>query len=515
MKKEKKNKDIELKSKNISIYLLVLFLVPIVVFWQSTGNGFVWDDTGLYLNKTNYPEQNRLQNLDKFWFSGNQTMYAPVTYTVWGFISTISKEDNSNELGANPKIFHIANILIHILNGILIFLILSLLLKNNFASIAGALVFALHPVQVEAVAWVSELRGLFTAFFGFISLYYYLKYRLINENDKKQNKYNSKIYPLLIFVFFLLSILSKPSGVVFPLIFLVFDIFYFKINYKKSLIFVSLFLPFIVLISFISNSIETAESLKTAVPFFQKPIIFLDSIGFYLYKTFVPFNFVPVYGRTPEMILKSPIIYLTMLVPVVIISLLIYFRKKTNIYILLFLLFVAGFIPVSGLVNFLYQSFSTQADRYLYISMFAVAFLGGLMFLKFKNKTLSIALYTVILIFFSFQDIKQIPIWNNEFSLWNHSIENGIYPSKTAYIARAEQYHNLGKLDETINDYNIILRINPNEYETLTNRGVVYAEKGDYEKAIRDFKQALIINPSDNKALSNLNAAKIKMSEIK
>ena len=289
------------------IYYFVLILFPLAVFWHTAGYSFVWDDIPLYLNKSNYPEQNRLANTGKFWTSSEQTMYAPVTYTVWGILSLMSEPDNSNEFGVNPRIFHIVNILVHIFNGILLFLILKVLLKNELAAIIGALVFSVHPVQVEAVAWISELRGLLSAMFGLLSIYYYLKYRLYINTSKEKIVNGMPITKNLVLTtaFFILSALSKPSGIVIPFIVLTLDLFYFKINFKKALWFLANYIIFVILISIRASSVESSPAANLSVPFLSKPLIFLDSISFYLYKIFVPVNYVASYGRTPEFVLNS------------------------------------------------------------------------------------------------------------------------------------------------------------------------------------------------------------------
>ena len=156
------------------IYILLLVIIGIVVFIKVLDFGFVWDDNQLYLNKGNYPEDGRLQNISKLWQPGKMPMYAPVTYTMWGIIAQLSSTDDSNDFKLNPKLFHFVNLLFHILNSVLILLIISRLLKDNLAAFIAGLIFLLHPIQVESVAWISEFRGLLAGFFGFLAVYIHL-----------------------------------------------------------------------------------------------------------------------------------------------------------------------------------------------------------------------------------------------------------------------------------------------------------------------------------------------------
>lgn len=489
-----------------------MIILPLLVFWKSTDNGFVWDDTILYLNKINYPPQNRLQNIDSFWFSKNNYMYAPITYSLWGIISTISTDDKTNELGANPKIFHLANLFLHIMNGLLIFLILNLLLKENISSLAGALIFSLHPIQVEAVAWVSELRGLLTAFFGFLSFYFYLKNRLY-KHVEGENNYNTKfgIFSVLCILSFILSILSKPSGMVFPFIFLIVDFLYFKVKPQKALLYFSLFLPIIILVSLVSGSIENSALIKYSVPFYLKPLIFLDSISFYLFKILLPINLVPIYGRTPINVMGSSLIFVTILIPVLIFLGLVFYRKKNRAYLTVFLCFIMGFLPVSGLMNFYFQDFSTQADRYIYISMFPIALLAGILYSKISYKIIANVVFVVLLLFYGLQSFGQVSVWADDFSIWNASCENGVYPNITAYSARADEYVKKRNYSKAIQDYTYVLYLDPKLYRIFTNRGALYLGLGNYKLAEADFLNALKLNPNDEHALNRLRITRLKL----
>jgi hypothetical protein len=157
------------------IYIFItLILLPFVIFIRAANYDFVWDDKELYINEKHLPESAPMSKITGSWLPKSNEMYAPVTYTVWGIAASLSSRLPNG--GFSPSMFHIFNILIHIANCLLVFLILNKLLRDQWSAFAGALIFAVHPLQVESVAWISETRGLLAGFFGFLAIWLYVRH---------------------------------------------------------------------------------------------------------------------------------------------------------------------------------------------------------------------------------------------------------------------------------------------------------------------------------------------------
>lgn len=139
-------------------YLIgILFVLSLALYARTINYGFVWDDERIHLSDN---QQLIKGDLKSFWLKSYSGMYIPVSYTTWAFINTVSGSNKE----ISPKTFHALNVITHSLNCILVFYLLLILFKNQTHAFLGSLLFLLHPMQVESVAWVSESGG-FTALF--------------------------------------------------------------------------------------------------------------------------------------------------------------------------------------------------------------------------------------------------------------------------------------------------------------------------------------------------------------
>src|SRR5580692_1666332 len=159
-----------------------------------------WDDSQtVSQNPRLHPPS--LHNVGYYWTAaGAQApmgLYIPVTYTFWSFVAAISR---------NAPFFHAANILLHILAALAMFELLRVLIRHDWAACAGALLFALHPVQVESVAWVSGAKDLLCGLFSLIALWQYTLYA--EQRPSKRRHYAIGILCLI------LAMLSKPTAIV-------------------------------------------------------------------------------------------------------------------------------------------------------------------------------------------------------------------------------------------------------------------------------------------------------------
>src|SRR6266850_1541204 len=161
-----------------TVYLVVIVVITVVVFGRIAGDDFMyWDDSGtIHHNPRMNPPT--VEKILWYWSHPEMGLYIPVTYTVWGGIAAMARLDRADEFGIrlNPWLFHSASILVHVGSALMVFLILRRLVKSDGASLVGALVFALHPVQVEAVAWASGLKDLLCGFFALLSIWHYMRF---------------------------------------------------------------------------------------------------------------------------------------------------------------------------------------------------------------------------------------------------------------------------------------------------------------------------------------------------
>ncbi|HKB43192.1 MAG TPA: hypothetical protein VKC90_02345, partial [Chitinophagaceae bacterium] len=249
--------------------LFIILLIALIAFLPALKAGFVWDDKNYIQNNPGLHSIN-LKEIFSSYVLGN---YHPLTmlslaieYHFWGL----------NEAG-----YHIINVLLHLLNVILVFYAIFLLSNKTGVALIAALLFGIHPLHVESIAWASELKDLLYTFFFLASYIFYLKYI-------KSNKNKFLFYALLLFMF---SLLSKAMAVSLPLLLLLTD--YFK-GRKINMTILLEKLPFFILAVIFGvvaiHAQKSSHSIQDINIFtFPQRIIFA-SYGFitYLLKLLVP-----------------------------------------------------------------------------------------------------------------------------------------------------------------------------------------------------------------------------------
>ena len=168
-----------------------------------------------------------------------------------------------------------------------------------------------------------------------------------------------------------------------------------------------------------------------------------------------------------------------------------------------FLIFIFGYLPVSGLIPFYYQYLSTVADRYIYISMAGIALLAAYIYTQILNSTMKNIIFNIILILLFSQTIQQIPTWVNEFSIWDNAIAKTPVPTAPIYLGRGEQYLSMDKVTEAIADFTKSIDLDPKEPRGFYNRGNAYLDIRNYDAAIKDFTKAISLNPDFSFAYCN------------
>ena len=489
MKRKKSKKQVvalnfkfsDLFSADYRIITLLLVILPLLVYVQVYDFAFVWDDTKHIQNQF-------LQNPS--WASFTQlftkpffAMYVPVSYLLWGILKALA------ELLSLPvnSIFHLSNVVVHIINGLLVFTILKQFIVNKWAVLLGVLFFLLHPIQVEAVAWVSEFRSLLATLFALLSCYYYLK--------------NQANLSYLALIFFVLAALSKPSAVVLvPFVFIINYFYYdFKLgkNIQKTLPFALIALTFVI-IAYAVQSKYDANVAKYALAVWQRPFAWLDSIVFYLYKIIYPYHLGTSYTLSPKFITQQWWFYPLALVPFAL-GYFLWLRRKTQL-ILVFavVLFVAGFFTTSGFVSFSFSRYSLVADRYIYFAMIGTALVVANLA---DRKYWQVLLFGVLLIFAVLSAFRQIPIWQNPIKLWSHSVnyeidKNYAYNNLgTSLISKAIAFGDIKKYQQADVYFDKALRhFSKNKHkisQIYFNKGSFFYRRKKYQQALVEFNKAI------------------------
>ena len=501
---------------------LLLVIITLVVFYRVSGHEFVFCDDDVHVYKNPHMDPVTSSSFRHFWKKPHDFA---LTYTVWAIQAAFARTKALDSAGPklNPHIFHITNLIFHILSVLMVFLILRILVRHDWAAFGGALLFAIHPVQVEPVAWVTGLKDLFSGFFSLAAVWQYLlfaKFRSAfgsvpekNEEgypDKKDNVNNGRslkfrrkwLHYITAVIFFILALTAKPTAIVVPIIILILDVWILKRPVKKSIIlllgWIIIFLPLIILL----KSLQPETRMEFITPLWARPFILGDALAFYIYKLFFPFSFGIDHGRSPVFVIREGLIYWTWLIPFILV-LLFWLRRKRKPWLIASAgIFIAGILPVSGLISFRFQEISTVASRYLYISMLgpALAFAGFLMS-SFKKPIIIIC--GLILSLLGVRSALQTKHWKNTFALFEHSLK--VNPGswnvhKYLGIALYEQQ----KFEEASIHFSKSLELKPNDAVLQNKFGMVLFKQEKFEQAVVHFTRAIKLQPNFEKPYSNL-----------
>lgn len=486
--------------------LIILFLSSLLIYGRAIHYEFVWDDERSHLTRHNDFMQGKIGAM---WSKPYDGMYIPVAYTAWYAVKKISAGSDTR---LDPKPFHAVNVILHGFNSMLVFLLLVLFFNNSPAALAGSMVFLLHPLQVESVAWISEFRGLLSTFFSLGALYLFFNACLKNSNTNALSFLRSRAF-LFSTLLFTLALLSKPSAVALPFIAGLLAWCFSPSAYKGVLKSLTLWLLVMVPVILVTGHSQKNDILSFVPALWQRPLLAGDSVFFYFSKLLVPIDLAACYGKTPELMLKSNTVYLT---TALVGGLFLFLFIKRNAYRHLFTgccIILAAVIPVSGLVSFYYQRYSNVADRYMYLGMLGAALIISFFWIKAKQvKALNYAI-PVLFLFFIILTVRQIPVWKNEFAMWDNSAK--LYPDQwTALYNRAVHYGKAGQFRQAIDDYTRALIFNPADKNIYLNRANAFGMVKRFEDALADYSKALELSPGDGSAYYNRALTYYNMGEL-
>lgn len=447
-----------MNSYRSQLIALVLLVATLAVFWRVTDHSFVWDDSD-HIKENPYLNPVTSSHVLSFWQRPYQQLYIPLTYTVWAAIGHFSRDESPR--GLHPGLFHLANLFLHALDALMVFVILRRLVGNEWAAGAGALLFGVHPLQVEPVAWISGMKDTLSGLLSLIAIWFYL-----------QNKRSHYVVGTLVFV---LAMLAKPAAMVVPMVAGALDYWLLRRPLRHCVLLASgsiaLTLPFIL----VTRVAQPDTEITFITPMWARPLVAADALAFYLYKLVFPVWLGPDYGRSPEWLLRQDWIYFTWILPSAVLVLVWFARERKPWLIASAGVFVAGILPVSGLVPFVFQNLSTVADRYLYLSMLGPA-LALAWFLADSRGKLVAALCILILALLGIRSAFQTQHWQNDITLFQHALR--INPD--SWLAHYNLGYTLarrGMVDDAIFHYREAVRINPDYPEAQNNLGIALALK--------------------------------------
>jgi len=483
----------------IKISICLILFITSLTFLPSLKNNFTnWDDN---LNLTDNPNVKSLSLT-----SLSRVFTLPNYFFIYTPSVQFSYALEYYFFRLNPFIYHATNLILHLLNSLLVFWLILLLSNRIEVALVTALIFGIHPLQVEPVAWISGRKDVLYAFFFLWSVIAYLYYL---KTQSRRDYYFS-------LAAFILSLSAKAVGVTLVFILAILD--YLK-KRKPDRYAIMDKIPFlslsiiVVKISLFGEQFAPARISAQLYGLLDRFLISNYVILVYLKKIFLPVKiscFYPLPGKTlsylPTVFILSPAIVVSLVIIVILLS---KYTRKAAFGCLFFMLTLFPVLPVFHL------NAAFLADRYIYIPCIGIFYVisEGFFWLYRKDsaygRILKHILIIILLISISvlaFLASQRVKVWKNSVTLWTDVLQH--YPDlAAAYKNRGEDYVMRGDLAKAFVDFTKLIEIAPNDSDSYVSLANVYALESNFSSAFSNYDKALQLNPKNANAYYNRAAA--------
>ena len=492
------------------LVLAALALVVIIVYLRVFGAGFVEydDDIHVYANPMLNPLS--IESVGRFWQQAYQQLYVPLAYTIFAGIAIFAQipaqivSAIGHVVTLSPGPFHVASVCFHIANALLCYLLALRLTRSWTAALLCSFVFALHPLQVESVAWISELRGLSSGFFALAALNVFILSRQAGDGPARRLLAASAALAIC-------AMLCKPAAVVLPLVALILDRIALGTSWRRSLVTALTGVACVVPLALITRSVQTLYPAGASL-WWQRPFVAGDALAFYLFKAVAPINLGVEYGRTPHSVMSHGWSYLAWVLPVGLLGPCFIHRRRHPIAWLGSLIFVTFLSPTLGFVPFTFQVHSTVADRYAYLAMIGLGLVVADV-VTAVGSNIALRAASAVLVVLAVLSFNQSGYWSDNAAFLQHTID--VNPD----VAFA--HNNIGSIllkqkrpDEAIEHFNRALELEPRNAMAENNLGLALVQLGRLDEAEPHFRKAVEFNPAYYKAYESLGALYLQTNRI-
>jgi tetratricopeptide (TPR) repeat protein len=474
----------------------VLVLVTVALYWPALQCGFVDYDDNVYVTENPHVENGLT------WAGVKWAFYNTQQAAYWAPMMWLSHELACQFFGLNPWGHHLINVLLHAANVVLVFFLLRQLTGATWRSFLVAALFGWHPLRVESVAWVTERKDVLSAFFGLLSLLFYVRYA---QNKKTLNSQPSTLNYVLTLLFYALGLMSKAMLVTWPFVMLLLDwwpLKRFTIHDSRFTIWPLLRekIPFFGLaaaasvVTYLVQKNGGAVMSMATLPFGVRLENALISYCRYLGKLFWPVNLAifyphPVYWPMEQVLLAGGLLLGITVWCVVV-------RRQYPFMLMGWLWFVGTLVPVIQLVQ---SGNQMMADRFSYIPSLGVTILiiWGVCELirQWRYQTMVLSLAGCATVSFCLVlTWQQINYWKDDETIFRHALA----ATKNSYVAHYGLgfiLNKRGHTDEAIAQYLETIRLEPNYANGHYSLGNTLNTKGQTDAAISQFQEAIRLKP--------------------
>lgn len=456
-----------------------------------------WDDNQ-HITENEYFQKLTWRSWAHFWGYSYIFLYIPVSYNFYACEVWIAGWFPTGDplRPMNPAVFHIGNVLVHLGCTLAAYRLMFRLTCNVWAAFLGALVFCVHPLQVESVAWVGETRGTLSTLFSFLGAGLYLRYVGVNptqgmfaDEAYEPSQRHDRDYWLGLFCFGL-ALLSKPSAASLPLVLLVVDVILLRRRLFTALYHLIPWFVAAAVITLMTKYYQKDTYMfgPAVAPWLHRPFIAGDAYAFYLQKLVWPLDLAFDYGRTPHLVRELPGFWRAWFLPTVV-ALILWLCPRRRIWLGCYAIFIIAILPVSGLVPFLFQSISTTADRYMYVPMFGFGLMTAAWVATRRSLFGPLILVSVVLGLLAHRAVDQCRFWRDDWVVYRHGID--VTPlSYMAHLNLGGRYRKEKQYDLAMRHFARVLEIRPDYFWANYDRGVCLMALHRHKDAIKEYQAA-------------------------
>lgn len=508
-------------SKNTKIILLGILMLTVLAYSSAVQNGFVSNyDDNIYILQNELVKDFSWQGI-KNMFNPFQdfTMkvtghYHPITLLTWAI--------EYHFFGLNATPWHINNIILHLLNILLVFYLIFLLVESEIAGLIAAALFAVHPLNVESVAWITERKNVLYTLFYLAAIIRYVQYAK-TKITHPENKSLIQKYFITSIVFFLFDLLCKNQAIIFPAMMILVDYYYDGKFTVKSILRSVPFFAISLAFGLIGLVGHYQGGMINQVPIYSAiDRIFMASYAlvFYLVKMFFPVNLSAVYYYPDKVNGLLPVAYYLSFFVIAALGVFILKSKKfRREFIFGSLFFLANIFLVMQLIPI---CTTIAADRYVYVPYIGLFFIIGKIYhhhieeKKVNEQYWKVFLifFTIIILWFAIAVHQRSRVWKDGEVLFTDIINK--YPKQSlGYYGRGTVKEARGDYSGAIQDYNNAIRNNATYIEAYYNRGNLKRKYlRDSQGAINDYTNAIRLRPAFDAAYYNRGITKYELNDL-
>ena len=483
-----------IKRLNLYIPLIIILIFTALVYARTLQNGILnWDDQTLITENSDIKSIS-IHNMKEIFTSYYIGMYHPLV--------TLSFAVEYHFFGLNPLVYHATNVLFHLANVVLVFYFVFLLSQRREIAIIAASLFALHPMHVESVAWITERKDVVYAFFYLCALIFYLRFL---QNGKAKNYW-------ILCLCFVLSLLSKTTAITFSFILFLIDFYYrreFTVHtFLEKLPLLTLSLVF-GLIALYSQGGGSQIIVRSSFSFIDRIFLASYSLCYYLIHLFLPINLSALHLMPIKAKGMLSVEYYLALIPLLI---LVFLGTRKGIFQREYIFGLSFFVVILSLnIHIIPIGMAVVSERYTYLAYVGLYYIIGQLYSYsfdwyydghyFWKKGMIIGA-TLVALFLGYLTYQRVGVWKSNLSLFQDAILNARGTIERNFIQafiyedEADEKSNIGLYTDAIEYLNRAIVLRPQFTKLYVNRGIAKVNLHNYIGAMEDYEKAIELNPS-------------------